>query len=272
MQRLAWCGAMLAAAVLAACASPAERYESRAANLGFSALSLHGEGFRHVAYAAGLQEPFDTLHVYIEHDGTPWIASSRVASDPTPRTPFALELMAQDSGPRLLLGRPCYFETKENAACNLLLWTHRRYSPEVVASTSAALENFLSSHPFRRVVLIGYSGGGTIAWLMAARVPQVSAVVTVAANLDTDEWTKIHQFSPLEGSLNPATQPDLPSTVAQRHYVGGRDENVPPSVVRSFAARHRSAAVIEIADFDHTCCWVERWRQVLSESASVRAR
>jgi hypothetical protein len=263
---LAGCAVALTAAVLAACATPAERYERRATTLGFSSLSLQGEGFRHVAYAAGLGQSSDTLHVYIEHDGTPWIALSRVASDPTPRTPFALELMANDSGPRLLLGRPCYFESKEEASCNPLLWTHRRYAPEVITSMDAALRSFLSSHPFRHVVLIGYSGGGTIAWLMAAHVAHASAVITVVANLDTEEWTKIHGFSPLEGSLNPALQPELPSTIAQRHYAGGRDENVPPAVVRSFAARHRNAAVIEIASFDHTCCWIEQWRRLLDES------
>ena len=251
---------------MAACATPSQNYASRAESLGFAAISLQGEGFRHVAYAAGLEESSDTLHVYVEHDGTPWIGVSHVAADPTPRTPFALELMAKDSGPRLLLGRPCYFESKEEGSCNPLLWTHRRYAPEVVASMDAALRSFLSSHPFRRVVLIGYSGGGTIAWLMAARVARASAVITVVANLDTDEWTMIHGFSPLEGSLDPALQPELPSTIVQRHFVGIRDENVPPAVVRSFAARHPNAVVIEIANFDHTCCWVEQWRRLLDES------
>jgi hypothetical protein len=251
---------------VAACAAPSQYYASRAESLGFSAISLQGESFRHVGYAAGLEESSDTLHVYVEHDGTPWIALSHVASDPTPRTPFALELMANDSGPRLLLGRPCYFESKEEASCKPLLWTHRRYAPEVIASMDAALNSFLLSHPFRHVVLIGYSGGGTIAWLMAAGVARASAVITVVANLDTDEWTRIHGFSPLEGSLDPALQPELPSTISQRHYVGVRDENVPPTVVRSFAARHPNAVVIEIANFDHTCCWVEQWRRLLDES------
>src|SRR6202171_365024 len=222
---------ILIAALLAACATPAERFGRRAIALGFASVDLQGAGFDHVAYAAGLLERSDSLHVYVEHDGTPWLDLTRPAADPTPRMPFALELMAQDAGPRLFLGRPCYFAPKvePNSVCAPLLWTHQRYSPEVVASMVAALRRFLALHPFRRVVLIGYSGGGTLAWLMAAQVPETAAIVTVAANLDTDGWTRIHGYSPLTGSLNPALMPPLPPTIGQLHYVGRRDRHVPPS-------------------------------------------
>ena len=260
---------VVVAALLAACATPADRFDRRANALGFSAIGLQGTGFRHVAYTAGMFERSDTLHVYVEHDGTPWLDFTHPAPDPTPRTPLALELMAEDSGPRLFLGRPCYFarveETQSDSICTPLLWTHQRYSPQIIASMVAALRRFLTLHPFRRVVLIGYSGGGTLAWLMAAHVPETTAIVTVAANLDTDEWTRIHDYSPLAGSLNPALTPPLPPTIREFHYVGGRDRNVPPSVVQSFARRHPGARVIELADFDHECCWIERWPKLLEE-------
>lgn len=233
--------------------------------MGFASITLQGAGFSHVAYVAGALEGSDTLHVYIEHDGTPWLDLAYPSADPTPRTPLALELMARDGGPRLFLGRPCYYAPREEPGCTPLLWTHRRYSPEVVASMVAALRRFLAQHPFRRVVLIGYSGGGTLAWLMAAQVPETVAVVTVAANLDTDEWTRFHGYSALAGSLNPALMPSLPSAIVQVHYVGGRDRNVPPSVVESFSRRHAGTRIIEIAEFDHECCWIERWPKLLGE-------
>lgn len=261
------CATALLAAVLAACATPAERFADRATALGFAPVTLEGHGFHHLAYAGGMQTHSDTLHVYVEHDGTPWLGPTWVSEDPTPRRPFALELMALDPGPRLLLGRPCYFERSKDPGCGPLLWTHRRYSPEVVASMAAALRSFILMYPYRRVVLVGHSGGGTIAWLMAARVPETSAVVTIAANLDTDEWARIHGYSALDGSLNPASQPDLPSGIVQLHYVGSRDRKVPPSVVRSFARHHTEARVIEVAGFDHECCWIERWPQLLDEGA-----
>jgi hypothetical protein len=256
-------GAVICALLLAACATPTERFDRRAGALGFAAGLQDGDGFRHRTWTAGIGEHAAMLRVYIEHDGTPWIEASLVSGDPTPRRPFALELMARDSGPRLLLGRPCYFAPTEGARCDPLVWTHERYSPEVVGSMVAALRRFLAAHPFRDVVLIGYSGGGTIAWLMGERMPEVTGVVTIAANLDTDEWARVHGYSRLAGSLNPALEPPLPPGVAQWHFYGGRDGNVTPAVVLSFARRHPGARVIEIAEFDHECCWIERWSQLL---------
>lgn len=187
-----------------------------------------------------------------------------MADDPTPRTPFALELMALDAGPRLLLGRPCYFDPETK--CDRLLWTHRRYAPEVIETMVAALRGFLSQHPYHQVLLIGYSGGGTIAWLMASKLAETSGVITVAANLDIDAWTQVHGYSTMTGSLNPATLPPLSSSVVQVAYFGGRDQNVPPAVVRSFAHQHPEATLVEIPEFDHVCCWIERWPQLLNEA------
>jgi len=44
------------AALLAACATPADRFDRRANALGFSAIGLQGTGFRHVAYVVGALE------------------------------------------------------------------------------------------------------------------------------------------------------------------------------------------------------------------------
>ena len=256
--------AAIAAMALAACATPAERFDRRAGALGLESVRLQGDGFHHRGYAAGVERGAGTLHVYVEHDGTPWADFNRVSSDPTPRRPYALELMAKDTGPRLFLGRPCYFDARENPSCDPLVWTHGRYSPAVVRSMVAALRGFLAAHPYPHVVLVGYSGGGTLAWLIAARVPETTRVVTIAANLDVDDWARIHGYSPLSGSFDPALEPPLLPAIDQLHFVGGRDANVPPSVVRSFARRHPGARVIEIADFDHDCCWIERWPQLLA--------
>jgi Dienelactone hydrolase family len=256
--------------LLCACATPSQRYADEARSLGFQSEVVAGKRFRHVVYFAQVDDPVDTLHVYIEHDGRPWIDATRVSDDPTPRTPFALELMVRDDGPRLFLGRPCYFATRTDPGCTALEWTHRRYAPEVVQSMAAALRAFLAQHPHRHVVLIGYSGGGTLAWLIASHVPQASAVVTIAANLDLDAWTTLHDYSPMRGSLDPAREPPLPAPIAHVAYVGGRDINVPPSIARSFAARHPETKVIEVAAFDHECCWIERWPALLDPVAPVR--
>ena len=112
-------------ALFTACAAPSERFDYRAVELGFTTLDLQGEDFGHRAYAAGISGSDGTLHVYIEHDCTTWVSERYISDDPTPRTPLALELNPRDTGPRLLIGRPCYFEHRSRSAvgCTLLLWT-----------------------------------------------------------------------------------------------------------------------------------------------------
>lgn len=253
---------LCASLCVSACATPTERYARRAATLGFETIRLDGTAFSHRAYLAGTATPDALLHVYIEHDGTPWERPDRFAADPTPRRPLALELMARDTAPRILLGRPCHLGGPD-PRCDPMLWTHARYSQPVVDSMTAALRNHLASRPLPRIVLIGYSGGGTIARLMAAELPQVSRVITLAANLDIDLWADLNGYSRLEGSLNPATQPALGPGVTEHHYAGTRDTRVPPSVQRAYAQRHPHAVVTEITGFDHVCCWIEQWPELL---------
>lgn len=251
--------------LVAACATPAERVDRRASAMGFSSVTLAGDGFRHRGYLADVRRRDRALHVYIEHDGSPWTESGAIADDPTPRAPLALELMALDSGPRLYLGRPCYFEARNDPRCTPAQWTDARYSEAVVQSMAAALRGVLREYSVSNVVLVGHSGGGTLAWLVASRIPEVSKVVTIAANLDTDEWTRVHGYTPLRNSLNPALLPSLSTSITQIHYVGERDSSVPPAVARAFAARHTNARVLEVRDFDHTCCWERLWPKLLEE-------
>ena len=257
---------LLAALVLAACATPAARIDARAAASGFAREVIAGERYRHLVYfRAGA--PHRPLHVYIEHDGSPWVGEVRVAGDPTPRRPLMLELMAHDAAPALYLGRPCYFGIERDPPCAPPLWTARRYAPEVIDSMAAALARFLAQHPHSRLVFLGHSGGGTLAVLLAERFKQTAAVVTIGANLDVARWTRLHGYTALTGSLDPRTRVPLPRRVLQRHYVGSRDTTVPPALARGYAERHPPAEVVEIAGYDHVCCWRERWPAILADLA-----
>jgi hypothetical protein len=58
----------------------------------------------------------------------------------------------------------------------------------------------------------------------------------------------------------------LPPSVHELHFAGGRDANVPPSIAASFQARHPAARITDVAQFDHRCCWVERWPRLLDDA------
>ncbi len=220
--------------LLTSCQStPVARADSIARAAGFNPQILRGAGFAHQAYYT-IAPGTDSLLVFLDGDGSPWVNyGSRVALDPTPRVPLALQLAARTRASVLYLGRPCYFSVAGatgDQQCSSDLWTSKRYSPVVVDSMAAALNAFLAAHHFREVTLIGYSGGGTLAVLVAPRVPAVRTVVTIAANLDVAAWTTLHGYLPLEGSLSPVNEPPLPSRLQEWHLVGARDRNTPPDL------------------------------------------
>jgi pimeloyl-ACP methyl ester carboxylesterase len=249
--------------LLGGCISPQELLDIRAADYGFQPLLLDGEGFRHVAYrkpgAAG------TLHVYLDGDGSPWRNRYTVAIDPTPRRPLMLRLMAYDPHASLYLGRPCYHGQHTEPGCSPLLWTTRRYGPEVLDSLAAALANHLADHSYPELVFIGHSGGGTLAMLLAERFAQTRAVLTLAANLDIDAWTALHDYSPLSGSLNPASRAPLPARIAQLHLAGADDSNVPAALIEPVVRRQPCAEFRVLTGHDHFCCWEREWPQLLRE-------
>jgi len=227
--------------------------------------SVRGTMFQHVVFTrAG--RPSRTLHVYLDGDGTPWRVWGP-ATDPTPRNPLVLRLMALDPDPSLYLGRPCYLGLAETPPCSAALWTAERYSEAVVASMAAALDRFLMGSDVDRLVWFGYSGGGTLATLLAPRFDRSTDLITIAANLDIDAWTDLHGYSRLIGSLNPSRQAPLPARIRQRHYVGAKDRVVPEEVVARGSID--PGTVIVVPAYDHTCCWEAFWPALLADLGSL---
>ena len=186
------------------------------------------------------------LVVYIEGDGNAWRRRSEISDDPTPQDPVGLRLALRDPAAGVLyLARPCQFLGKESVDdCPSSLWTTARYSLEVVAAIDHAITAAKVS-PGNRIGLVGFSGGGVIATLLAARRPDVDALVTVASPLDTVAWTDHHRVSALELSLNPL-ESEPPSAQARViHFHGGRDQTVPPKVIEPvpLAAMERKRSV-----------------------------
>lgn len=250
-------------AAITACATPAQRMDDTAAHLGYTRTTVTGPAFPEVIYEYNFSVPGRVLHVYLGGDGSPWLYRYWVSRDPTPRNPVMLNLMALDHAPSIYLSRPCYDGYASQAPCTPLLWTQARYSERVVANMTAVLQKILDADRFDGVVLFGYSGGGALALLLAERVPETRAIITIAGNLDTDAWTGYHGYSPLTDSLNPARSPPLAPSIVQLHIAGNKDTNIPPELTRRALEHQDHAHMVVLSGYDHHCCWQRIWPDVL---------
>jgi pimeloyl-ACP methyl ester carboxylesterase len=249
--------------MLAGCVGSNDRAMQMARRHGLTEAVVDGTRYRHRIFY-NLDSDHVVLFVFIDGDGSPWTRDgAEPARDPTPRRPLALELGMRTPRSILYLGRPCYFSVQSGADCAAPLWTSDRYSKDIVESMAAVANHFAADHGYQRTVLVGYSGGGTLAVLMARYISSASAVVTIAADLDVEAWARWHDYLPLAGSLNPATQAPLAGSIRQLHLVGGRDLNVPETVNQRFLVALRPDEVWRFPAFDHICCWVEQWSSIL---------
>ena len=251
--------------ILAGCAAPELLFEQEAKRLNFHRTIVPGTTFKHVVYINEIQDDSDDLHVYLDGDGSPWINNRWISEDPTPRKLLVFRLMAQDTLPAVYLGRPCYHRLSETPPCEPSLWTNNRYSMAVVTTMAAAIGQVTKLLHKKRVVLIGYSGGGTLAMLLAGQLKDVLGIVTIAGNLDIEAWTQLHGYSPLSGSINPAQQPPLNQKLFQLHYAGEKDENIPVRISRATVRNQHSAHLTLMPKFDHYCCWEKAWPLILKD-------
>lgn len=210
------------------------------------------------------------LTVYLEGDGRAFVGERTASNDPTPATPTALRLALAHPGPAAWVARPCQYVERNTARnCHVAYWTSHRYAPEVVDGMGRALDELKRRSGAQSLILAGYSGGGAVAALLAARRADVVGLVTVAANLDIGYWVSHDGLAPLTGSLDPADDAGKLRSIPQVHFAGRRDDVVGPAVTRSYLTRLTpapAARLVELADFDHRCCWVESWADLARRS------
>jgi pimeloyl-ACP methyl ester carboxylesterase len=250
--------------LLTACSTPSQRFEQMAQERGLRKTEMKGSRFSHAIFDNGKLGKASALHVYLGGDGTPWIGGFIIASDPTPRKPVALKLMAMDELPSLLLGRPCYHGYSQRPSCVPGYWTSARYAGEVVDSMALALRKIMRNYGHTKLHLFGFSGGGGLAMLIAERFPETQSVVTIAGNLDIETWAERHGYDPLHDSINPKLISPLPREVRQYHLAGGKDTNIPPDIIRDALINQPESQFILFNDFTHGCCWEDIWDALLT--------
>lgn len=256
---------VLLALMLAACA-PSRMTEgpklARAAGWRWDILPA---GMFDLAVASSSRTGSETLVVYLEGDGFAYVHARQPSQDPTPTDPVSLRLALAHPGQAAVawVGRPCQYTLSDHGRnCAVSFWTGHRYAPAVVDSMGLAVDALKQRAGAARVILVGYSGGGALAVLLAARRQDVTAIVTVAADLDLAYWTSRDGLTPLVGSLDPAQAATAVGALPQVHFTGSKDDTIGTDVVASFMRQlppGAPARMVEIAGFTHGCCWARDW-------------
>ncbi|WP_105648477.1 alpha/beta hydrolase family protein [Cronobacter dublinensis] len=218
--------------------------------------------------------PVTRLRVYIEGDGFAWVSRSRPSDDPTPHNPTGLKLAAADPSANVLyMARPCQFIGPPlPPTCNVHLWTDQRFSPQIVQAMDEALSQIVQPYPQARIELVGYSGGGNIAALLAARRTDVVSLRTVAGNLDVAYVNALHRVSAMPDARSAADVALMLANLPQRHFSGADDDTVPPAVATRFqqATGERCAQVEVVPGMNHGSDWAALWPGLLAKTPVCR--
>lgn len=266
MKRLGWMGLL---AWLAACThipSTQERTDTAAllaGKAGWKHELIATDDFDLLSYKPGTTRETLLLTIYIEGDGLAWINATTPSLDPTPVNPLALKLALLDKEPSAYLARPCQYVSGQNRRnCSAKFWTSHRFASEVIHATNQAIDKLKAEVGAQKLILVGYSGGGAVAALVAAQRRDISRLITIAGNLDHATWTRLHHVTPLTGSLNPADLWERLQSIPQTHFAGAKDAVIEEHITRAYTknfAPNPQIQVIVIPNFDHHCCWEQRW-------------
>jgi hypothetical protein len=214
------------------------------------------------------------LTIYIEGDGQAWLTRTQPSLNPTPRNPLALKLAVLDKGENVMyLARPCqYINLYYEKLCSIPYWTHKRFSREIILAIDESINIMASRAKSKRIHLVGYSGGGAIVALVAARRKDIASIRTVAGYMDHVALNYKAKVSQLIGSLDPIKAAPRLKKIPQIHYSGKQDKRVPAWVLKNFikAVGPSNCISLRKVNATHEEGWEEVWAKIWSRIPTCR--
>lgn len=206
--------------------------------------------------------------IYIEGDGLAWKNKYKISPNPTPTNAIALKLATIDTSPIVIyIARPCQFINIDNETnCKPEYWTSKRASKEVIESISAAIDSIKKELNINHLRLVGFSGGATIATILAANRNDVIDLRTIAGNIDINKFVEVHNVSPLTGSINPTDYANKLVNIPQTHVISTNDSIITTDITHSyvnyleeFDANLKCVKVIKLSKPEHGKGWTDHW-------------
>ena len=265
---------LLACLLLVACNQVQVRMDSAeflATGHGFEKSILQTSLFKIVSYQS-ITSADTVATFYIEGDGLAWSNRTRISPNPTPKNPLALRLALIDPSENVIyLARPCqYVDLSLEKQCHSDYWTSKRLAPEVIDSMNEAITIVKQRARINKIRLVGYSGGGAVAAILAAKRDDVLDFRTVAGNLDIDLFARQHQVTPLSGSMNPVDFAKALSSIPQLHFIAEKDDIITHSITESYINQLkkydmdlRCVKIQKVINATHTKGWESAWQRVV---------
>ena len=274
------CLIILLSSFLLSCGTPPKPYSlpkdtqkivRTAESRGFSLHRYQGEPFLLTAYERLTPSNAEKVYVYIEGDGNSWKTKYRLSDNPTPKQPLALQLATLDPHSNVVyLARPCqYTPPTLNPSCTPEFWSSHRYAEEIIKTMDQTLDQIKAKQHNVEFTLVGFSGGASVAALLASRRNDISLLITVAGDLDHVILNKHHRTTPLNGSLNPYTLTEKLNHIPQHHWHGSKDKIVPKWMGTHFvrALKNPPCAKAHVLNgATHHDGWQDEWQHILNSS------
>ena len=215
--------------------------------------------------------------VYIEGESRGSINSHTTRYNPTPLNPVALKMAVQDKSKNLIyISVPCAnFTLDRIQACNQKYFKTHRFAPEVIASYNQVLDYYRKRYDIKGFHLVGFSGGGVVATLLAQQQPDILTLRTIAAPLDTQIAQRLSQTNSFSHSQNPSSDPFTLGVLPQHHFLGDKDEFVTPVILSSFLQEMGPSRCVRtslISGPTHRDGWDERWPELMAYPLDCRAK
>ena len=255
--------------LLSACAyHPSIKPETEAMNRGMQLIEIPSNGFVLTSFQR-LQNTNTPIRIYIEGDGFAWITRTHPSDDPTPKNALALKLALQDTSPNVVyLARPCQYSLEKSPKCNVSHWTDDRFSTGMLTLMNFSLDAIKSEHPQQSFELIGYSGGATIALMLAAGRNDIVSIRTVAGNLSPNLVNQFNKVSEMPNAVNPIEISNNLSSTPQIHFYGTDDKIVPELIAETYlksVANKACTRIVAVENASHENGWVEAWPNLLNQ-------